>query len=441
MSGAALPVRERFSAADGEIVRKLRIGGVCGVTRAAAASTQGAEALSQRELRDAWDVGFLRGGISNERGGGWRRAVRIADVFCGAGGLSYGVSEAVRAAGMVPKMVLAADVDDGALDVYRRNFDPVRYSNRNVWTSVTTSYSSRRSRVAFRGAPRALADAFRASVGEVDILLGGPPCEGHSTSNNRTLRDDPRNKLYIAMPALAVALGAKCVIVENVPGVQHDSRHVLEDAKALFESEGYSIDDTVVDAVRLGLAQTRKRHILVASKFAKPNIAAAVDALARPERDLRWAIGDLEDVIPQSIFDAPADLVEVNRLRIDYLFDNGEYNMPNHMRPDSHKNGNTYPSIYGRLRWDKPSGTITTGFNTPGRGRYIHPSRRRTITAHEAARIQGFPDSFEFAFVSGDFPTRTALATMIGDAAPPQLGYAAGAAALAAMDPSYLGAG
>ena len=93
MSGAALPVRERFSAANGEIVRKLRIGGVCGVTRAEAASSQGAEALSQRELRDAWDGGFLRGGIANERGGR-RRAVRIADVFCGAGGLSYGVSEA-----------------------------------------------------------------------------------------------------------------------------------------------------------------------------------------------------------------------------------------------------------------------------------------------------------------------------------------------------------
>ena len=130
------------------------------------------------------------------------------------------------------------------------------------------------------------------------------------------------------------------------------------------------------------------------------------------------------------LFDTPAEHSEVNRRRIDYLFDNNQYNLPNEYRPDSHKHGHTYPSIYGRLHWDRPSGTITTGFNTPGRGRYIHPERRTTITPHEAARIQGFPDSFEFRLINGHMPTRTNLANMIGDAVPPQIGYAAGIAAL-----------
>ena len=73
---------------------------------------------------------------------------------------------------------------------------------------------------------KVLNEELRATEGNVDILLGGPPCEGHSNSNNLTRRNDPRNKYYIVMPAIAVALDAKALIVENVPGVQHDNRNV-----------------------------------------------------------------------------------------------------------------------------------------------------------------------------------------------------------------------
>ena len=254
-------------------------------------------------------------------------------MFCGAGGLSYGVREAVLAAGMAPRVVLAADVDQVALDVYRRNFDPANHSSRNMWTSVTTNYSVRRKRAGFSSPPRLLTDDLRACQGQVDILLGGPPCEGHSTSNNRTRRADPRNMYYVAMPALAVALGASCVVVENVPGVQHDHRKVLDEAKGLFESSGYRIDDGVVDAVAVGLPQTRKRHILIASRVVKPNIGAVIESLKRPQRDLRWAIGDLVDIEPRGLIDTPADLSEVNQGRIRYMFDNEEYDLPNQWRP------------------------------------------------------------------------------------------------------------
>ncbi len=428
----ALPVREEFRICDDRLVRELSIGGRSGRSTVQLASEDMRDA-SMDCLKSQWDKSFLTGVVKYEPSNMSRRRVRIADVFCGAGGLSYGVREAVRAAGLDAQFTLAADVNPVALEVYRRNLDPANFSNRNVWTSVTTSYSTRRARAAFTGLPRPLAEEFRLQSGNVDLLLGGPPCEGHSTHNNRTRSIDPRNAYYVAMPALAVALDAKCVIVENVPGVRNDHRRVLEDAKGLFQSSGYYIDDDVVDAVALGLPQTRKRHILIASKVAPPDLSLAVRALARPTRDLRWAIGDLVDRDSDDPMDRPADLEEINRQRIDYLFDNDEYDLPNEWRPDSHKSGHTYPSIYGRLRWDRPSGTITTGFNTPGRGRYIHPSIRRTITPREAARIQGFPDRFEFRLVNGESPTRTALANMIGDAVPPQIGYAAGGAALASI--------
>ena len=427
------PVREGFNLADGQIIRKLTIGNISG-TSSVSMDPSSLDDLSEDNLKSVWDKEFLVGSIKHLPNRQSDGVVRIADVFCGAGGLSYGVREAVRAVGMRTKSVLAVDVDSVALEVYRRNFDPTRYSTRSVWTSVTSNYSTRRSRTLFSGTPRALTDDLQMSVGQIDVLLGGPPCEGHSTSNNRTRRTDPRNMYYVAMPALAVALGAGCVIIENVPGVQHDHQRVLDHAKGLFESSGYQIDDGVVDAMALGLPQTRKRHILVASRFAQPDLGAVIESLERPQRDLRWAIGDLVDIEPEELIDTPADLSEVNQGRIEYLFKSGEYNLPNEWRPDSHRDGHTYPSIYGRLRWDQPSGTITTGFNSPGRGRYIHPELRRTITPHEAARIQGFPDRFEFNLINGDELTRTSLANMIGDAVPPQIGYAAGVAALASIN-------
>jgi len=122
-----------------------------------------------------------------------------------------------------------------------------------------------------------------------------------------------------------------------------------------------------------------------------------------------------------------------NLERINYLFDHDEYNLPNEQRPDCHKDGHSYPSVYGRMYWDKPAPTITTGFNSAGRGRYIHPKRRRVITPQEAARIQGFPDWFCFTPDGMDIG-RQNIATWIGDAVHPILGYTATLAALAAIE-------
>ena len=85
--------------------------------------------------------------------------------------------------------------------------------------------------------------------------------------------------------------------------------------------------------------------------------------------------------------------------------------------------------MYGRLRWDQPAQTITTGFGSMGQGRYVHPARRRTITPHEAARLQTFPDTFDF----GDVTSRKALAKMIGNAVPPLLMATLGDSILAGL--------
>jgi len=134
-------------------------------------------------------------------------------------------------------------------------------------------------------------------------------------------------------------------------------------------------------------------------------------------RTVSWAVGDIEDSEAVA-FDLPSTCSEENTRRIAWLFENDEYDLPNLHRPACHRNNShTYRSVYGRLRWDQPAQTITTGFGSMGQGRYVHPSRRRTITPHEAARLQGLPDFFSFASTT----KRSAWSRLIGNAVPPFL--------------------
>lgn len=183
-----------------------------------------------------------------------------------------------------------------------------------------------------------------------------------------------------------------------------------------------------------GTAQSRRRHIVIAVRedIGVQPWFGILDAFKQSPLALKDVIDDLETDIADNVFDSVAEISEENKLRIDHLFDNGLYDLPNEVRPDCHKNGHTYKSVYGRLKWEDPSPTITTGFLTPGRGRYIHPRQRRTLTPHEAARIQAFPDSFKFLNVDGKPLTKKLLSKLIGQAVPPPLGHAAALVAFGA---------
>ena len=220
------------------------------------------------------------------------------------------------------------------------------------------------------------------------------------------------------------------------------SRHALDgcgfaptaDREIINERESYQIDTDVVSALKLGVPQTRSRHLLVASKFAKPSVSGGLNAFERPTRNIRWAIGDLVSRRPSNAFDRPAELSSDNKERISFLFDKDLFELPDEQRPDCHKDGHTYPSVYGRLKWDEPSGTITTGFMSPGRGRFTHPVRPRSLTPHEGARLQGFPDWFDFRTASGEDLTNKAYTKLIGDAVPPAIGFIGGIAALSTAE-------
>ena len=231
---------------------------------------------------------------------------------------------------------------------------------------------------------------------------------------------------------MAVALDVDIVVIENVPAVVHDRSGVVESTKTLLRANGYQLTTGVVSASRIGWPQTRRRYFIVGRRSAAPlDIELVQQALEVPEpASVMLAIGDLEERPHDSDLHLEIELSADNRRRIEWLFANDEHNLATDQRPDCHKDGTTYGAVYGRMFADRPAPTLTTGFLTPGRGRYIHPNRPRTITPHEAARIQGFPDGYKFRLADGSRPTKTKLTKWIGDAVPMPLGYVAGLSAL-----------
>jgi DNA (cytosine-5)-methyltransferase 1 len=351
-------------------------------------------------------------------------SLSVVDIFCGSGGLTLGVAEAARAAGIDPVVGLAVDVDRDALSVYERNLNPVESLPADVASLIDFRVVGWGSDARLQDFPRILHPALKSIVGNVDLLVAGPPCQGHSNLNNHTRRADPRNLLYIYAAVIGIAVGAKGIIIENVPGALSDRLRSAETASAILRSYGYAIDWCVLASDKLGWPQTRKRFFLVGCLLGEPHLREVAQSLERAPETLKWAIEDLLDADPSFPFDCPPSLSAENRRRIDYLFDHGLYDLPNHMRPECHRSHHTYPAMYGRLRWDAPSGTITTGFMSPGRGRFVHPLRRRVLTLHEAARLQGFPDWFQFSS-DGKTVKKSVAARLIGNAVPAILGYAA----------------
>lgn len=368
-----------------------------------------------------WWVSHLRG---TTVGGSRIGAVHTVDMFSGVGGLSLGAAEAIEAIGMRHVPLVAVDVDGDALDVYRTNFPGARTICSNAASLVDFHVYDRGEQAQLAYPPEIIDPRFEDYVGRTDLLIAGPPCQGHSNLNNHTRRSDPRNTLYLCVAATAIALRARMVVIENVPEVQSDKTDVVGTARTILRGSGYHVSDSLLSATELGGAQTRKRHFLIATKGEHVQLEQAAEILRQPPMTLREAIGDLEKRKPSSFMDETAMLSAENQARIDYLFDHKLFELPDRKRPDCHKNGHTYPSVYGRLSWDKPSQTITTGFMTPGRGRYIHPSVRRVLTPREAARIQGFPDTFQFMSGS-EAPSKKLLTKWIGDAVPTWLGYPA----------------
>jgi DNA (cytosine-5)-methyltransferase 1 len=343
--------------------------------------------------------------------------------------MAVGLQEAARRVERPLDIRLAVDVDENILAVYAANL-PV--SETRV-ADVSTLFDRRTGEAASEAELK-----VRESVGEIEFLLGGPPCQGHSDLNNHTRRRDPTNLLYVKMARAAEILTPGIVIIENVAPVQLDHAGVVKTTADFLTGLGYRVSGRVIDLSRLGVPQTRRRFLLLASMISRIDPDVILEALScgmrgHPPRTVRWAIADLLDRELDSPYETASAVSETNMRRMSFLFRNKAYDLPNRLRPKCHRNGgHSYVSVYGRLRWDRPAQTITTGFGSMGQGRYVHPARPRTITPHEAARLQTFPDWFGF----GKERRRSVLAKAIGNAVPPILMVTLGGAIIAGLSES-----
>lgn len=360
----------------------------------------------------AADLAFL---LTNERPDyeSGANPIRIVDLFSGGGGLSIGAAEAARRAGRGAIVVLAVEHDDAPADVYALNFPAANLERADVAQLFDGEISAR---------PTASERKLARTVGDVDVLLAGPPCQGHSDLNNHTRRQDPRNALYLRVARAAEVLRPTFVVIENVPAVQHDNGKVVAGSTNALEAMGYTVASKVLDLVRFGVPQRRRRHILLAVLGDLVDPATILDVRspcdAHKERSVQWGVGDLVTTESTSPLDQASKPTATNLERMHWLIDNDQYDLPNPMRPECHHDEHTYNAMYGRLAWGDPAPTITTGFGSMGQGRFVHPAAARTLTPHEAARLQTLPDFFDLDPSKG----RGAWATVIGNAVPPLLG-------------------
>ena len=406
------------------IVKRLATPSGVSVTRRRSSSP------SDADLRSGWLHSFLRG-ERTQLDTPALPPVRTAELFCGPGGLALGFGEACRELGSRLESEAAVDQDAGAVMVYASNHRTKVRTVQSASALVDHSIRGAGNSARYSYEPEIVHPDWLPLVGKIDAVLAGPPCQGHSNLNNHTRRVDRRNDLYLTVPATAVALGADIVVIENVPAVVHDRSQVVATTERLLLDNGYSVTKGVLSAVKMGWPQTRQRFFMVGRRSAPPiDLADVQEALVDESRSVLWAIEDLASRPFDDRLHLDVELSAENRRRIDYLFDHDLHDLPNSERPECHQDGTTYNSVYGRLYGDRPAPTITTGFLTPGRGRYIHPEERRTLTPWEAARLQGFPDTYDFFPDPKDMPSKLKLTKWIGDAVPMPLGYAAGISAL-----------
>lgn len=289
--------------------------------------------------------------------------------------------------------------------------------------------------------------------GDADVIIGGPPCQGFSMAGARIRNgfiDDPRNYLFKHYFNVVKSVKPKAFVIENVKGIMtmQDGKIFNEILKIfsdpeMLDGEPYEIHYKVVKAVEFGVPQKRERMIIIGTKKNGYNFEKLWEETKKDiikdyphyfdKVTVEDAIGNLRDTTDDGNITNPKPITDYQK----YLSSKNE-NLTNHTKTKHSKvavdrmkrvdNGENFTVLdekinsvhsgaYGRLCWDEQAPTITTRFDTPAGGRFIHPNEDRTLSPREAARIQSFPDDFIF------YGNKTSICKQIGNAVPPKVSY------------------
>lgn len=337
--------------------------------------------------------------------------IKIIDLFSGVGGLTYGFFhnehfDVLAANEILPNMAKAYELNHSGVKVYTDDIKNFNFDRVSKDLGISND--------------------------EVDIIVGGPPCQAYSTVGKRLI-DDPRGKLFQEYYRVLKEFNPKMFIFENVKGLLSMQKgELLKTIIALFESLGYQVKYKVLNAADYGAPQVRERVVIVGtklkSKFEYPKPThfnpekGNLDSGLKPYITLGEAIGDLPFIESnQESFEyASEPLNEFQKIMrknskklidhsspknndqlikiMEMLPDGGSpMDLPEELRPKSGF-GNTYCKLW----WDRPSTTITRNLSTPSSSRCVHPKAPRPLTTREGARLQGFPDDYMFYGSRGD---------------------------------------
>lgn len=334
-------------------------------------------------------------------------AISAIDLFCGAGGLTCGLVQA----GV--KVLAGVDVDPACKFPYEKN-NEAEFILKSVREIKGDDLLAKLPQKGFK------------------LLAGCAPCQTFSTYNQKASSEDPRWNLLGEFQRLAQEMEPDFITMENVPGLKEQEVFTLF-VKSLEELK-YTVWNEVVDCSQYGLPQQRNRLVLIASRLGKVKLLSPKE-LGCGVVTVAEAIGRLPSLEagqthPQDPLHTSSRLSELNLRRIQHSRPGGTWrDWPKDLVAECHRklSGKTYPSVYGRMVWNKPSPTMTTQFFGFGNGRFGHPdvNQNRAISLREGAILQSFPLDYQF-IPPGKEVNIKSLGRMIGNAVPVQLGKVIG---------------
>ena len=327
--------------------------------------------------------------------------VYAADLFCGAGGLTYGLQRVgidVR---------LGVDIDPACEYPYTAN-NKAKFLLKSVEDLKADEVS--------KFLPKT----------KIRLLAGCAPCQTFSTYNQKADGTDKRWWLLGAFSDLVNTILPELVTMENVPKLE--KQNVFIDFVKTLQSNDYHVYSKVVNCSEYGLPQYRPRLVLLASRLGPINLLTS--------KQLRWKTYTVRDKIgglapleagemsKNDRLHQACTLSDLNLSRIRASIPGGTWrDWDDDLVAKCHKKntGRTYQSVYGRMSWDEPAPTLTTQFYGFGNGRFGHPEQDRAISLREGAILQSFPRSYKFAAPGKPIYIKT-VGRLIGNAVPVKLG-------------------
>lgn len=341
---------------------------------------------------------------------------RVLDLFCGAGGLSWGMHK-----NPYFKTKVALDFDEKAAATFKKNMPETEVVVGDITKSDVKE--------------KIVSLALKTGV---NMLVGGPPCQGYSMKGKKLGLGDPRNFLFREYLDLVRILQPDVFLIENVKGLLLSANGWFKDEIVqTIENLGYIVKVGVLNAADFGVPQSRERAIFICSKHGPISLPKATVSKRTTVRD---AIGDLaylesgegnfeQDYITEAqspyqrqiregslkLYNHKASnhkQIAIDKLKLIPPEQGKEY------LPEEMLGNQKFKTTWGRLKWDEVSPTIDTRFDASSNGTNNHPFLNRAITPREAARIQSFDDKFVF------IGSKVYIRKQIGNAVPPLLAKA-----------------